>query len=172
MLVVCLFVFFFFFFQAEDGIRDLTVTGVQTCALPISRVRACLIALPFHRSSRYVPLIPIGSARRGNRGGARLRGDREPSKNSLLSFWVKVRFLAAFRTGECECVHWTHRQVCPVPLHVTQSPGPACQQAIQAHLFIILGGIKAFPRPHTCRRALNGHTVTSRIFIGRVSIGL
>src|SRR5689334_9425758 len=31
---VCLF-FFFFFFQAEDGIRYGTVTGVQTCALPI-----------------------------------------------------------------------------------------------------------------------------------------
>src|SRR2546427_4269346 len=30
---------FFFFFQAEDGIRDLTVTGVQTCALPISHRR-------------------------------------------------------------------------------------------------------------------------------------
>src|SRR5256885_7982669 len=29
-------VFFFFFFQAEDGIRDYKVTGVQTCALPIS----------------------------------------------------------------------------------------------------------------------------------------
>src|SRR5438034_10594574 len=28
---------FFFFFQAEDGIRDHCVTGVQTCALPISR---------------------------------------------------------------------------------------------------------------------------------------
>src|SRR5690606_39438140 len=28
--------FFFFFFQAEDGIRDFHVTGVQTCALPIS----------------------------------------------------------------------------------------------------------------------------------------
>src|SRR2546430_9406357 len=28
----------FFFFQAEDGIRDLTVTGVQTCALPICAV--------------------------------------------------------------------------------------------------------------------------------------
>src|SRR5437773_5702549 len=27
--------FFFFFFQAEDGIRDRDVTGVQTCALPI-----------------------------------------------------------------------------------------------------------------------------------------
>src|SRR5690606_39615695 len=29
-------VFFVFFFQAEDGIRDFHVTGVQTCALPIS----------------------------------------------------------------------------------------------------------------------------------------
>src|SRR2546422_6142166 len=28
--------YFFFFFQAEDGIRDVAVTGVQTCALPIS----------------------------------------------------------------------------------------------------------------------------------------
>src|SRR2546429_4356245 len=35
MFVVCL---FFFFFQAEDGIRDVAVTGVQTCALPISLV--------------------------------------------------------------------------------------------------------------------------------------
>src|SRR2546421_8962132 len=32
LCVTCL----FFFFQAEDGIRDLIVTGVQTCALPIS----------------------------------------------------------------------------------------------------------------------------------------
>src|SRR5207245_4324182 len=30
---------FFFFFQAEDGIRDATVTGVQTCALPIFATR-------------------------------------------------------------------------------------------------------------------------------------
>ena len=30
------FYFYFFFFQAEDGIRDHCVTGVQTCALPIS----------------------------------------------------------------------------------------------------------------------------------------
>ena len=31
---------FIFFFQAEDGIRDISVTGVQTCALPISYVPA------------------------------------------------------------------------------------------------------------------------------------
>src|SRR5438094_7082357 len=36
-------ILFFFFFQAEDGIRDRTVTGVQTYALPISSRR-----LPFH----------------------------------------------------------------------------------------------------------------------------
>src|SRR3712207_9561904 len=32
--MVCM--YYFFFFQAEDGIRDIGVTGVQTCALPIS----------------------------------------------------------------------------------------------------------------------------------------
>src|SRR5688572_31077891 len=43
---------FFFFFQAEDGIRDLTVTGVQTCALPILRR-----SLPLHeRIPGYVPM--------------------------------------------------------------------------------------------------------------------
>ena len=30
--------FVFFFFQAEDGIRDVAVTGVQTCALPICEI--------------------------------------------------------------------------------------------------------------------------------------
>src|SRR6185437_12861282 len=38
---------FFFFFQAEDGIRDKLVTGVQTCALPIyADVRGTISALP------------------------------------------------------------------------------------------------------------------------------
>src|SRR5438093_9853875 len=36
VLLFFIFFFFFFFFQAEDGIRDWSVTGVQTCALPIS----------------------------------------------------------------------------------------------------------------------------------------
>src|SRR5438270_11492432 len=40
----------FFFFQAEDGIRDLTVTGVQTCALPIFSTRSRLHL----RNHRYV----------------------------------------------------------------------------------------------------------------------
>src|SRR5437773_12516022 len=41
-LLVMLF-FFFFFFQAEDGIRDRDVTGVQTCALPIYQAVIALI---------------------------------------------------------------------------------------------------------------------------------
>src|SRR2546430_13389827 len=40
-----------FFFQAEDGIRDLTVTGVQTCALPIS-LEARDVARHLHRAHR------------------------------------------------------------------------------------------------------------------------
>src|SRR2546427_13215173 len=42
---------YFFFFQAEDGIRDLTVTGVQTCALPISRGGG-------HRHALHAELAP------------------------------------------------------------------------------------------------------------------
>src|SRR5256884_3420534 len=36
----CYDMLFFFFFQAEDGIRDVAVTGVQTCALPIFKAMA------------------------------------------------------------------------------------------------------------------------------------
>src|SRR5205085_6638853 len=42
LIDVCSFFLFVFFFQAEDGIRDLTVTGVQTCALPISTAQVLL----------------------------------------------------------------------------------------------------------------------------------
>src|SRR5256885_10668307 len=48
---------FFFFFQAEDGIRDYKVTGVQTCALPISSAR-----LPHTRSN---PGRRCGASRSG-----------------------------------------------------------------------------------------------------------
>src|SRR2546430_10924617 len=52
---------YLFFFQAEDGIRDLTVTGVQTCALPISIFR-----------QRKFPFSKLDSRRalRGNRARA------------------------------------------------------------------------------------------------------
>src|SRR5256885_11898208 len=52
----------FFFFQAEDGIRDYKVTGVQTCALPIFGPRSpdLSISIPrvlrAHESSVIVPI--------------------------------------------------------------------------------------------------------------------
>src|SRR2546427_302929 len=57
--------YFFFFFQAEDGIRDLTVTGVQTCALPIS--------------------ISVGESFQSLRGGTPLRvlAQLSPGRTSL-----------------------------------------------------------------------------------------
>src|SRR5256885_13190793 len=39
----------FFFFQAEDGIRDYKVTGVQTCALPICRLRWTIVIAQAYR---------------------------------------------------------------------------------------------------------------------------
>src|SRR2546430_8816318 len=59
---------FFFFFQAEDGIRDLTVTGVQTCALPISAPRALAAAAPSERDcsrtiAEHPPTRVAGPAR-------------------------------------------------------------------------------------------------------------
>src|SRR2546422_6955709 len=55
--------FFFFFFQAEDGIRDVAVTGVQTCALPISiQVRVGL--RPLHRLRAGVAAIREGRIKR------------------------------------------------------------------------------------------------------------
>src|SRR5690349_23422443 len=47
-----------FFFQAEDGIRDLYVTGVQTCALPISwtKCKSAITSIPSGFSSRACPM--------------------------------------------------------------------------------------------------------------------
>src|SRR5689334_6488044 len=59
--VDCLFIFFF---QAEDGIRDGTVTGVQTCALPILVVPSPALSLVLLATSRTIcaPMFSYGSS--------------------------------------------------------------------------------------------------------------
>src|SRR5687768_18583978 len=56
-----------FFFQAEDGIRDVAVTGVQTCALPISHETGGLLPSSA-RAGRPLPstsrIAPVASRRR------------------------------------------------------------------------------------------------------------
>src|SRR5207248_6423500 len=51
------------FFQAEDGIRDRTVTGVQTCALPISKVTTEQLAIERLKEDHEV--IPLQATRLG-----------------------------------------------------------------------------------------------------------
>src|SRR2546430_6978235 len=70
-LQLSIFFCFFFFFQAEDGIRDLTVTGVQTCALPISLALETL-----YRGALVVQLYQ-GDGRSHTRGSC-----GEPSRRS------------------------------------------------------------------------------------------
>src|SRR5437867_10304649 len=85
--------FFFFFFQAEDGIRDRTVTGVQTCALPISACCGSRRGSSFLRSqprrscpgtSSGTPCHPqTGPRPRGGcraPGGRRRRRDRKSTR--------------------------------------------------------------------------------------------
>src|ERR1019366_7367117 len=60
--------FFFFFFQAEDGIRDWSVTGVQTCALPIclgsdaTSAASCLVCCSTASAARRYERIRNGPA--------------------------------------------------------------------------------------------------------------
>src|SRR5699024_11226605 len=94
-----------FFFQAEDGIRDRNVTGVQTCALPISTVigtasciwvrpifSTCEYSAPFAR--RVVIRWSIDSTRAG-------KVSRIPSRSAVgytsLVDWARVTWLLGWR---------------------------------------------------------------------------
>src|SRR5438067_6042251 len=78
-----LFCIFFFFFQAEDGIRDRNVTGVQTCALPI--LRRLLLPATGHRAAALLQegdaqpldLVTESSKRRRKDGERAENSDRD-----------------------------------------------------------------------------------------------
>src|SRR3712207_8495037 len=76
-----------FFFQAEDGIRDIGVTGVQTCALPIFLVPAALVAAPapgpLARQAALVPrLLPVRAQRPPKGQSPARRPRRRPGRRS------------------------------------------------------------------------------------------
>src|SRR2546421_4427192 len=87
----------FFFFQAEDGIRDLIVTGVQTCALPISVVAQCSYALDAQR-------VTIGWVRDGPRPPTRIDACNKPHPTHVEGMHVNVDDRAAGlrRAGTCQ----------------------------------------------------------------------
>src|SRR5437762_4901274 len=93
----------FFFFQAEDGIRDTSVTGVQTCALPISPPRACVrgrirshagLALPARRAVRALAArqAPARLPLRPARDHASLRAGEigRASCRERVEIWVEA----------------------------------------------------------------------------------
>src|SRR5256884_2614573 len=90
----------FFFFQAEDGIRDVAVTGVQTCALPISAPRTnCAAAARAPRRFAPVARRPLlGEVSRpgvsriaGSPRGQRARGAQQCARDSRAAFWAQSR---------------------------------------------------------------------------------
>src|SRR5437879_2516046 len=86
--------FLFFFFQAEDGIRDTSVTGVQTCALPIyGKQRGNILGDYFDRQA-----LPVPSAKTCGEG-----------KDRQSKFCQRG---AGVSTPLCECWTWTARRPC------------------------------------------------------------
>src|SRR2546429_3887963 len=79
----------FFFFQAEDGIRDVAVTGVQTCALPILVHRARQARLPRERprgdQARRAVDPAVGRGAHLQHGGAPARVRSEEHTSELQS---------------------------------------------------------------------------------------
>src|SRR2546430_8308174 len=81
----------FFFFQAEDGIRDLTVTGVQTCALPISQVETLERRLRERDEQRRAMLHMMGDLNESNK---RLANQRKAMLHILVDYEQDRRRLA------------------------------------------------------------------------------
>src|SRR3712207_9077076 len=83
-----------FFFQAEDGIRDIGVTGVQTYALPISGVLAVKADFPgrsvaeFIRQAKARPgAISVGTPGNATAGPVGLRSEERRVGEECRSWW-------------------------------------------------------------------------------------
>src|SRR5205085_3844644 len=100
----------FFFFQAEDGIRDLTVTGVQTCALPILSFAMGVVS-GVTMSFQFGTNWPGYMKTVGNIAGPLL------AYEILTAFFLEAAFLGIMLFGrseerrvgkECRCRWWAY----------------------------------------------------------------
>src|SRR5437773_9510115 len=96
IILIIFYIFFSCFFQAEDGIRDRDVTGVQTCALPISPQTIFFLGLLAYATSEHIAEY-VGRKEKGL-AGARVRilaiGERSPSLHHPIG---------CEREGTCGC---------------------------------------------------------------------
>src|SRR5205085_6026266 len=90
-----------FFFQAEDGIRDLTVTGVQTCALPIS----LSISLPLSSARSVLVFESTPAGRTAAIAAATLSASRPPARMTGTSTASAMRrlMLQSCEIGRASC---------------------------------------------------------------------
>src|SRR5438128_5225294 len=95
-----LWIIYFFFFQAEDGIRDATVTGVQTCALPIctSETLLAVIEAPFLDGPGKIEALYLATL------------SRKPSAQELARLTRHVRSEERRVGKECRARGGTERQ--------------------------------------------------------------
>src|SRR5437667_9057463 len=85
----------FFFFQAEDGIRDRDVTGVQTCALPICTVSAAVLVV------LLVFAVVVSSRRTGPRREAKI--DLDDRRGPVLREDLLRQFGDRVEIGRASC---------------------------------------------------------------------
>src|SRR5256884_1234190 len=125
--------FLFFFFQAEDGIRDVAVTGVQTCALPIYSGLASLWQL--------ARLVPAGNFRprrkclwRTRRNVCRAGGRLEHIAVHECSVYVVLPYRRVR-----DVLHWLARQPrVEQGESAMKCAGPFCALCVSALLFALL----------------------------------
>src|SRR5437764_7648611 len=108
LYVIGSFSLLFFFFQAEDGIRDTSVTGVQTCALPIFIVahqdQLAISGLPDELPAADIDQLALQHA--AVRGSHVRVGEVEIQDRALLGRRSEER-----RVGkECRCRWWPYRE--------------------------------------------------------------
>src|ERR1017187_10920680 len=116
LMIFFFFFFFFFLFQAEDGIRDTSVTGVQTCALPIWD-RCGFPTTPADAPDKVVALLEVF-------GVARVIGICGP-----------LDFDMAFDGGAGHPVKGEHAALTLVPADPnTEHPGVSCRGEVSVLL--------------------------------------
>src|SRR6266542_6233620 len=103
--------FFFFFFQAEDGIRDATVTGVQTCALPIYRSRPqARQGEAVSRSSKKGPFVE-------ERLMSRIESMNATNEKRMIRTWSRTSTVFPEMVGHTIAVHDGRKHV---PVFITE----------------------------------------------------
>src|SRR5437868_14837207 len=80
---------FNFFFQAEDGIRDRNVTGVQTCALPIWNMPSCAIKCSVSQDPGTRAGISLTARSEERRVGKECRSGRAVYRRSVMNIEVR-----------------------------------------------------------------------------------